>query len=109
MTFERTMDVRTITITYDYSGDEAAWEALTDAFVRALDGDPETGGKFTYQIAVADNGASRVHWGRWDSAETLAHVQSQPYFKAFASGLKDLLGAAPQTLGANVVKKTRGW
>ncbi len=101
--------MRCITITYDYDGPEEAWTSLTGAFLAALDADKALAGKFTYQIAVADNGKSRVHWGRWDSEETLAKVQSQAYFKVFAAGLRELASDPPTTLGANVAGKTAGW
>ncbi len=73
--------MRGITITYDYDGPEQAWTSLTGAFIDALDADAALNGRFSYQVAVADNGKTRVHWGRWDSAETLAQVQAQDYLR----------------------------
>jgi len=101
--------MRTITIRYDYSGPEADWQAATVAFIDAIDKDPEIPGTFTYQVAVADNGTSRVHWGRWDSAETLAHVQAQDYFKTFAARIGEFAGGAQIAFQAEVANLTRGW
>ena len=63
--------MRGITITYKYDGPEEAWRDLTGAFIAAIDADPAVAGKFTYQVMTADDGITRVHWGRWDSDETL--------------------------------------
>ncbi|MFW8635004.1 hypothetical protein [Cribrihabitans pelagius] len=60
--------MRGITITYAYSGDEDAWRQATSEFIAAIDADPAAAGKFTYQVAVADDGETRIHWGRWDTA-----------------------------------------
>ncbi len=101
--------MRGITITYSYSGDENDWQSTVDAFISAINTDPEAAGKFTYQVAVADDGVSRFHWGRWDSAETLAHVQSQPYFKEFAAKVRGFAGGAPNATGHDIKTKTTGW
>lgn len=101
--------MRGITITYRYDGDEADWQTTTDAFIAAIDADPQASGKFTYQVAVADDGVSRFHWGRWDSAETLAHVQAQPYFKTFAAKVRAFADGAPNATGHDIKAKTNGW
>ncbi|TMV03704.1 hypothetical protein FGK63_18725 [Ruegeria sediminis] len=101
--------MRGITITYTYDGDEAEWTAATGAFIDAIDNDPQAAGKFTYQVAVADDGVTRFHWGRWDGAETLAHVQSQPYFKDFAAKVREFAGGAPNATGHDIAAKTGGW
>lgn len=101
--------MRGITISYTYSGDEAAWQDATGAFIAAVDADPEAAGRFSYQVAVGDDGKTRVHWGRWDSAETLAHVQSQDYFKTFAGKVKEFAGGAPSATGHDIAAKTGGW
>ncbi|WP_421702618.1 hypothetical protein [Aliiroseovarius sp.] len=101
--------MRAITITYAYSGDEDAWKQAIGDFISAIDKDPQAAGKFTYQVAVADDGVTRFHWGRWDTPETLAHVQSQDYFKTFAGHVKGFAGGAPQNTGHDVVMKTGGW
>ncbi|MGR3760784.1 hypothetical protein ACUXV3_11735 [Roseobacteraceae bacterium NS-SX3] len=101
--------MRGITITYAYSGDEDAWRQATSAFIAAVGADLKAAGKFTYQVAVADDGETRVHWGRWDSAETLAHVQSQDYFKTFAERVKEFAGGAPKATGHDIADKTAGW
>ncbi|WP_109312286.1 hypothetical protein [Ruegeria sp. AU67] len=101
--------MRGITITYSFDGNEAKWQATIRTFIEAINADPEAAGKFTYQVAVADDGKSRVHWGRWDSAETLAHVQSQPYFQAFAPKVKQFTGETLTTTGHDITLKSIGW
>lgn len=101
--------MRGITITYEYDGDEQAWRAAMQTFISAIDDDPAVAGKFNYQVAVADDGKTRIHWGRWDSAETLTHVQSQDYFKSFAGEVQEFAGGVPQNTGADVALKTTGW
>lgn len=101
--------MRAITITYRYSGDETTWQSAVDTFVAALDADQELAGRFSYQVAVADDKETRIHWGRWDSAETLTHVQSQPYFAEFAAKVRDFAGGAPEATGHDVVTKTGNW
>lgn len=101
--------MRGITITYQYDGDEAEWKAAINTFIAAIDNDPAAAGKFTYQVAVADDGVTRYHWGRWDSAETLAHVQSQPYFQAFAPKVKDFAGETLNAVGHDITLKSGGW
>lgn len=101
--------MRGITITYRFDGNEADWQAATQGFISAIDADAEIAGKFTYQVAVADDGVTRIHWGRWDTPETLAHVQSQQYFKDFAAKVRDFAGGAPNAAGHDIVAKTTGW
>ncbi|SPJ30094.1 hypothetical protein [Falsiruegeria mediterranea] len=101
--------MRAITITYAFSGDETVWQNAVDAFISALDADQELDGRFSYQVAVADDKVTRIHWGRWDSAETLAHVQSQPYFKEFAGKVREFAGGAPNATGHDIVTKTGNW
>ncbi|WP_120634410.1 hypothetical protein [Ruegeria sp. EL01] len=101
--------MRGVTITYAYDGDEVEWKKTMDAFISAIETDAEVAGKFNYQVAVADDGKSRFHWGRWDSAETLAHVQAQPYFKEFAAKVRDFANGAPNATGHDIKAKSRGW
>lgn len=101
--------MRSITITYEYAGDDAPWRALVDAFISSLDSDTEIPGTFSYQVAVADNGTTRIHWGRWDSPETLSHVQSRDYFKTFAAALKGMAGDTLSPTGTDVVTRTANW
>ncbi len=101
--------MRSITITYEYSGDDAPWRAAIDGFITALNDDAKIPGTFSYQVAVADNGATRIHWGRWDNADTLAHVQSQDYFKTFAGLLKGMAGDTLSPTGTDVVTRTANW
>lgn len=97
--------MRGITISYDYSGDEAPWRAAIEDFISALDADPAAT-NFTYQVSVADNGISRIHWGRWDNQDTLTHVQSQDYFKTFAAKVGEFSGGSHKPVPANLALKT---
>ena len=81
-----------ITIFYDYSGDEDAWEKAISEFIAALDGDGEIAGKFHYRVNKAREGNRRIHWGWWDTPETVAKMQSRDYFKTFSASLKQLAG-----------------
>jgi hypothetical protein len=101
--------MRGITITYQYSGPEPEWRAAIDAFIAAIDNDPQIAGRFTYQVAVADDNTTRIHWGRWDQPETLQHLQAQEYFKTFAGKVREFAGGAPTATGHDVVSKTTGW
>ena len=101
--------MRGITITYKYSGDEETWQAAMTDFIEAINNDPAIASKFTYQVAVADDKETRFHWGRWDSAETLAHVQSQEYFKIFAGKVRGFANGAPSATGHDITHKTNGW
>lgn len=86
-----------ICITYDFSGNEAEWAQTCNAFLDALAADPRASTGFTYSINKAKSGNGRIHIGRWDSAETLAHVQSQDYFGAFAAAVKSFGGPSLST------------
>ncbi|MVO17672.1 putative quinol monooxygenase [Parasedimentitalea huanghaiensis] len=101
--------MRGITITYKYSGEEDAWQAAMNDFIDAINNDPAAVGKFNYQVAVADDKETRFHWGRWDSAETLAHVQSQGYFKTFAGKVSEFAGGTPSATGHDISLKSNGW
>ncbi len=101
--------MRGITITYEYDGPEDSWNEAVQTFVAAIDADPDVAGKFTYQVAVADDGKTRIHWGRWDSQETLQTLQSRDYFGAFAQKVREFAGGQPSNVGANVAFKTGGW
>jgi hypothetical protein len=100
--------MRTITIRYKFSGPEDQWRVVVGDYIAALDGDPDVAGKFTYQVATADDRETRTHWGRWDSQETLKTMQSRDYFKTFTSRLRELVGQTEAT-AADVVLKTAGW
>lgn len=101
--------MRSITVWYDYDGDDAAWRAVIDPFIAAINSDENIAGKFTYQVSRATDGNTRVHWGRWDSADTLSAMQATDYFKSFASALQSLIGGPPNTMVADVTTKTDGW
>jgi len=53
--------MRGITITYKYNGDEAEWQSAIQTFVNAINNDPGAAGRFTYQVAVADDSETRMH------------------------------------------------
>ena len=101
--------MRTITIWYKYHGPEENWRKVVGDFIAAIDGDPEIAGKLTYQVTIADDGETRIHWGRWDSQETLRVMQSRDYFKAFAQRVKEFAGGQPNSMSSDVVLKTGGW
>ena len=77
-----------ILIEYELSGDEAAWRQAVDAFIANIDADPRLEGRFSYHVTARGEEGGRVHIGQWDSEETLAHLQSQPWFKEFADVVK---------------------
>lgn len=91
-----------ISIRYQYDGDETAWQRAVDAFIEAIDADPDVAGKFSYAVSVGKDGVTRSHVGRWDSDATLKTLQSRDYFKTFAEILQgfagDTLDPKPVTL-----------
>lgn len=101
--------MRGITITYKYSGPEDAWREAMETFIAAINADRDVAGKFTYQVAVADDGETRIHWGRWDSQETLKTLQSRDYFGTFAGKVREFAGGQPTNTGADIHFKTEGW
>lgn len=84
-------------IEYVYEGDEASWTAAIEAFLGAIAADPKLAGRFRYLVFVKDDGKSRVHVPSWDSPETLAHVQAQPFFKTFTEAVKGFAGDGLRT------------
>jgi len=85
-------------IEYSYAGDEAAWRASIETFVGHIRQDPKLDGKFSYTVMRRKTDpARRVHIPRWDSPDTLAYIQSQPWFKAFAERVKEMAGDSMQT------------
>jgi len=97
-----------IVITYDYDGDEADWQAAVDGFIADIDADPRLKGRFTYQVNRALEGPGRIHIGRWDEPETLAHLQGQDFFKAFAGKVGEFAGGAPNATRFGKVAGTTG-
>ena len=85
-----------ILIQYNYEGDEAAWKAAVSEFVTNIDADPKLRGNFSYRVNIAADGIGRVHVGRWDSEDVLAHLQSQDFFKTFAQKVGEFAGGAQQ-------------
>lgn len=81
-----------IVVEYEYSGDEGDWQGGIDGFIAAINGDERLDGRFSYMVNVKKDGIGRIHVGQWDDEETLAHLQSQDYFKDFAAQLKGFAG-----------------
>jgi hypothetical protein len=81
-----------ILITYRYTGDEARWAAVTEAFTAAVGADPDLTGKLSYHVQKAADGETRIHIGRWDRDETVRLMQSRPYFAAFSAALREMAG-----------------
>lgn len=79
-----------ILITYQYSGDEAAWEKVTGDFVAAIKADKSLNGGFSYTVTKAREGDDRTHLGHWRDDETLKLMQSSAYFQTFAAAMKEL-------------------
>jgi len=97
-----------ILIQYNYDGDEGTWLAAMEDFVAAIDADPALRGKFSYRVNVAADGVGRVHVGQWDSDETLAHLQSQPFFKTFAGKVGEFSGGGPNAGRMRLAAETAG-
>ena len=81
-----------ILIRYDYDGDEAVWEQTIRGFLANVDADERLRGRFSYITSRVEEGPGRVHLGRWDSDETLAHLQAQPFFAEFGAAVKGFGG-----------------
>jgi quinol monooxygenase YgiN len=96
-----------IVIGYEYSGDEAEWEAVVGAFIDAINADNELEGDFSYVVSKSKNSAKRTHMGRWTSPEKLALMQSREYFKVFSTKLKAMAGDTLSPDGMNVVTQTK--
>ena len=84
-------------IEYEYDGDEAAWTRAIEAFLKAISADPKLAGRFRYHVFVKEDGRTRVHVPSWDSEATLAHLQSQDFFKTFSNAVRGFAGGAPRT------------
>ena len=95
-----------IVIRYQLQGDESVWQQAVDAFVNAVDNDPQAAGKFHYTVTSAGDGATRIHIGQWDSEETLKHVQSQDYFSTFAGAVKAFAGDTLDAQRVTIVAET---
>ena len=97
-----------ITIMYDYDGDEHHWEKVTSGFIKAIDGDSEIAGKFHYRVNKAKEGNRRIHWGWWDTPETLAKLQSRDYFKTFSAHVREMAGGQPTNIAVTKHAATSG-
>lgn len=81
-----------IVIKYEFSGDESAWRAAVETFLRSIGQDPALRGRFSYEANLCNDGVGRIHIGHWDNDETLAHLQAQPFFKQFAVAIQGFAG-----------------
>ena len=97
-----------ILIQYDYDGDEDDWLTACEAFVTGVNSDPALQGKFSYRVHKAIDGNARVHVGKWDSPETLAHLQAQDFFKAFAAKVGEFAGGDQTATRLQVAVETTG-
>jgi len=95
-----------ILIQYDYDGDEAPWLAAVEEFVTSIDADPALKGQFNYRVNITSDGVRRVHVGRWDSEATLAHLQSQDFFKQFAGKVGEFSGGTHQAMRLQLSAET---
>ncbi len=97
-----------IVIIYDYDGDEDEWRAACETFVAAINTDQRLRGRLTYQVNRAAEGPRRVHIGRWDGPETVAHLQQQDFFKTFAGAIGRFSGGGPDATRIDKVFGTIG-
>ncbi|MGJ8529706.1 putative quinol monooxygenase [Maritalea sp.] len=95
-----------IVISYQYSGDEDEWKAVTQAFVAAIEADEKLGGRFTYIVTKSRSTDTRTHIGRWTSQEALELMQSREYFKTFSGKLKAMAGDSLHPEGMEVITQT---
>jgi quinol monooxygenase YgiN len=95
-----------ITISYALSGDEADWREAVDTFVDSLNHDDEIRGRFHYHVFSSKEGSEKVHWGLWDSPETLQIVQSRDYFRTFAAAVRKFGGDSLKTTSLTMDRAT---
>ena len=95
-----------IVVEYDFSGDESEWREAIDDFIGHINADDRLRGRFSYQVNIRNDGGGRVHIGQWDEEETLAHLQSQPFFAEFAGKVKKFAGGAPKATAFKSVTRT---
>ena len=95
-----------IVIDYDFSGDEADWQKVMDSFIGNINADDRLKGRFSYMVNARKDGTGRVHIGQWDDEETLAHLQSQPFFGEFAAKVKAFAGDSLKTTPFKTISKT---
>jgi quinol monooxygenase YgiN len=85
-------------IEYEYDNDEDAWGEVIVAFLQNIADDEKLAGRFSYLVMrKADSPTSRVHIPRWDSPDTLAHLQAQPWFKEVAAQIEHFAGDTLKT------------
>ena len=96
-----------ISVRYRHDGDEQTWRDAIDAFIDAVDADPDISGKFSYAASVAGDGVTRAHVGRWDTDATLETLRSRDYFKTFAKTLKGMAGDSLDAKQVTLYRETR--
>lgn len=84
-----------IVVEYDFSGDEDQWREAIDEFISQINADEKLKGRFSYQVNIRGDGGGRIHIGQWDEEETLAYLQSQPFFAEFAGKIQEFAGGEP--------------
>ena len=67
------------------------WHAPWPPKSQNIQSDKRLNGQFEYE-AVCHEGGERAHIGHWDSAETLAYLQRQDFFKTFSEHVKEFVG-----------------
>ncbi len=97
-----------IVIEYDFSGDETEWREAVDTFIGQINTDERLRGRFDYQVTMRADGEGRIHIGQWDDEETLAHLQSQPFFATFAGKIKEFAGGPPKATKFETISRTGG-
>ncbi|MFC6637363.1 hypothetical protein GV827_21375 [Sulfitobacter sp. JBTF-M27] len=95
------------TVQYEFSGDEAKWDAVIAAFVQAIDSDPDVSGLFTYRVTRTLDGNKRIHWAQWDVPETAQLLQTRDYFKSFSVKLQELLEGKLEPAVVSILHKTK--
>jgi hypothetical protein len=84
-------------IEYTYSGDETSWRQAIETFLGHVRADPVLADGLTYAVFVREDGKARVHVPVWRDQAVLDHLQSQPFFKTFASAVREFAGGSPRT------------
>ena len=95
------------TVQYEFSGNEAEWDAAVATFVQEIDADPDVSGRFTYRVTRVKDGSKRIHWGQWDVPETIQLLQSRDYFRMFTAKLQELHGGKLEPTLVSILHSTK--
>jgi hypothetical protein len=96
-----------IIIEYDYQGDEDTWETAIDTFLDNIGKDSRLSGRFSYTVCKKPEGNGRMHIGRWDVPETVAHLQSQRFFKTFSEAVQNFGSGTLASRNFGIQKQTK--